>query len=139
MNDVDGVIIATPDHAHSPQLVQALQAGKDVYVEKPLGTPQLAPLKKAYAVAKASKQVVQVGTQGLSTGHYQAAAEYVRSGRLGRISRVLHEAVWMGQVWRPVPAAKEIRESETDWDAWLMGHRKRPFDPNLYFEFRRVS
>ena len=135
MRDVDGVIIATPDHAHSAQLVQALQAGKDVYIEKPLGV-HLPELKRAYRAARVSTQVVQVGTQGLSTGQYQAAAAFLRSGRLGRVNRVQHHAAWMGQVWRPVPAVNQIRSEETDWKAWLMGHADRKFDPKLYFEFR---
>lgn len=135
MKDVDGVVLATPDHQHARQLVRCLRAGKDVFCEKPMGN-QLGEVKEAYRVARASKQIVQLGTQGLSTGHYQAAAAFVRSGKLGRISRVVHEASFNGPRWRPIAAVKEIRESETDWKAWLMGRPRRPFDPSLYFEFR---
>jgi predicted dehydrogenase len=133
--DVDGVILATPDHQHARQLVQAVQAGKDVYCEKPMGNV-LAEVKAAYRAVKAAKQIVQLGTQGLSTGHYQAAAAFVRQGRLGTISRVTHEGSFNGPRWRPIAAVGEIREQDTDWKAWLAGRKHRPFDPHLYFEFR---
>jgi predicted dehydrogenase len=135
MKDVDGVILATPDHQHARQLRDCVRAGKDVFCEKPMGNV-LGELKEAYRVAKASRQVVQLGTQGLSTGHYQAAAAWVRNGALGKISRVQHEASFNGPRWRPIPAVNEIRAAETDWAAWLMGRPRRPFDPHLYFEFR---
>jgi predicted dehydrogenase len=135
MRDLDGVIVATPDHQHARQLVQAIRAGKDVFLEKPMGNV-LAELKDAYRVAKTSRQVVQIGTQGLSGGAYQAAAAFVRTGKLGKISRVTHEGTFNGPRWSPVKAVSEIREQDTDWKAWLMGRKMRPFDARLYFEFR---
>jgi predicted dehydrogenase len=135
MKDLDGVIIATPDHQHAKQLMMAIRAGKDVYLEKPMGNV-LSEVKAAYRMAKASRQVVQLGTQAMSNGNYQAAREFVRGGKLGAITRVSHEGSFNGPRWRPLPAVKEIREKDTDWKAWLMGRRSRPFDPQLYFEFR---
>jgi predicted dehydrogenase len=135
MKELDALIIATPDHTHARYLTQAVKAGKDVYCEKPMGNV-LAEVKEAYRTVKASKQVVQLGTQGLSKGDYQAVAQIVRSGRLGKISRVSHEGSFNGPRWSPLPAVKEIREADTDWKAWLMGRPYRPFDPRLYFEFR---
>jgi predicted dehydrogenase len=135
MQDLDGVIIATPDFAHSKLLTQAVKAGKDVYCEKPMGNV-LPEVKEAYYTAKSSKQVVQIGTQGLSTGAYQAAAQFVRSGKLGKISRVVLESNFNGARWRGLPAVNEIREQDTDWNAWLLGRTPRPFDPRLYVEFR---
>jgi len=135
MKDLDGIIIATPDFAHAKLLTQAVRAGKDVYCEKPMGNV-VAEVKEAYRAVKASSQVVQIGTQGLSSGHYQAAAQFVRSGRLGVISRVALESNYNGPRWRGVPAVKQIRQEETDWNAWLLGRPARPFDPRLYFEFR---
>jgi predicted dehydrogenase len=133
--EVDGVIIATPDHQHARQLVQAVKAGKDVFCEKPMGNV-LAEVKEAYRVAKASRQVVQLGTHRLSNGACQAAAAFVRTGKLGTISRVDHQGSFNGPRWTPVAAVKEIREGDTDWKAWLMGRRARPFDARLYFEYR---
>ena len=135
MKEVDGVIIATPDHQHARQLVQAVRAGKDVFCEKPMGNV-LAEVKEAYHAARGSKQVVQIGTHRLSNGSYQAAAAFVRSGKLGKISRVDHQGSWNGPRWSPVAAVKEIREKDTDWKAWLMGRKARPFDARLYFEYR---
>jgi predicted dehydrogenase len=135
MKDLDAVIIATPDHQHARQLVDAIKAGKDVYCEKPMGNV-LSEVKEAYRLARASKQVVQLGTQGLSTGNYQAVAQLVRSGRLGKISRVSHDGSFNGPRWSPIAAVKELRENEIDWKAWLQGRPMRPFDPRLYFEFR---
>ena len=135
MKEVDGVLLATPDHQHARQLIQSVQAGKDVYCEKPMGNV-LAEVKEAYRVVKAGKQVVQLGTHRLSNGSCQAAAAFVRSGKLGKISRVDHQGSVNSPRWSPVPAVKEIRERDTDWKAWLMGHRPRPFDARLYFEYR---
>jgi predicted dehydrogenase len=135
MKEVDGVLIATPDHQHARQLAQAVRAGKDVYCEKPMGNV-LEEVKEATRVVRGSRQVVQVGTQRLSNGSCQAAAAFVRTGELGTISRVDHQGSWNGPRWSPVAAVKEIRAEETDWKAWLMGRRARPFDPRLYFEYR---
>jgi predicted dehydrogenase len=135
MKDLNGVIIATPDHQHARQLMQALRAGKDVYCEKPMANT-VAEARAAYRAAKASKQIVQLGTQGLSSGQYQAARAFVDSGRLGKISRVSHEGSFNGPRWSPREEVKQIAEKDTDWKAWLDGHPNRPFDPRLYFEFR---
>ena len=135
MPDLDGVIIATPDFAHAKLLTQAVKAGKDVYCEKPMGNV-LEEVKEAYRTVKGSKQVVQIGTQGLSSGSYQAAQAFVKSGRLGVISRVALESNFNGPRWRGVAAVKQIREQDTDWNAWLLGRPARRFDPRLYFEFR---
>lgn len=133
--DVDGVMLVTPDHQHARQLAQAVKAGKDVFCEKPMGN-LLAEVKQAVRAVKASKQVVQIGTHRLSNGSCQAAAAFVRGGTLGKISRVSHLGTFNGPRWTPVAAVKEIREADTDWKAWLMGRRARPFDPRLYFEYR---
>src|SRR6185369_7717256 len=93
--DVDGVLLATPDHQHARQLIQCVKAGKDVYCEKPMGNV-LDEVKEAYRVVKASKQVVQLGTHRISNGSCQAAAAFVRTGQLGKISRVDHHGTFNG-------------------------------------------
>jgi predicted dehydrogenase len=135
MKELDALIIATPDHSHARLLSAAVRNGKDVYCEKPMGNV-LAEVKEAVRAVRASKQVVQLGTQGLSKGDYQAVAQLVRSGRVGKISRVTHDGSYNGPRWSPLPAVKELREADTDWKAWLMGRPGRRFDPRLYFEFR---
>jgi len=134
-SDIDGVIIATPDFAHARLMTQALKAGKDVFCEKPMGNV-LSEVKEAYATAKSLPRVVQIGTQDFSSGNYQAARDFLRSGKLGKVTRIVLESSCNAPRWRGVPAVKEIKEHETDWNAWLLGHKDRPFDPQLYFEFR---
>ena len=135
MKDVDGVIISTPEHAHSPILQLTAQAGKDAYVEKPMGNV-LSEVKSARDTVLQSKIVAQVGTQHRSEPYQIAAHDVVRSGALGDISKV--EIVWNyhGPRWRGRPEVKQIREQDTDWTSWLMTKPARPFDPQRYFEFR---
>ncbi len=135
MKDVDGVLISTPEHSHSPLLKLAVEAGKDVYVEKPMGNVP-AEVKAARDTVVKSKSVVQVGTQHRSEPHPQAAQKIARSGELGDISKV--EVVWNyhGPRWRGRPEVKQLREQDTDWSKWLMTKPARPFDPQRYFEFR---
>ncbi len=135
MKDVDGVLISTPEHSHSPILKMAAEAGKDAYVEKPMGNV-LSEVKAARDAVLQANTIVQVGTQHRSEPYPQAAQKLLRSGALGEISKV--EIVWNyhGPRWRGRPEVKEIREQDTDWNAWLMTKPARPFDPQRYFEFR---
>src|ERR1035441_6030480 len=87
-NDIDGVVIGAPDHWHVPMTVDAVKAGKDVYVEKPVSHT----IEEGERVQKAvldSKQVVQVGYQQRSWPHFLQAREIVAEGKLGQISLVL--------------------------------------------------
>jgi predicted dehydrogenase len=135
LQDVDAVVIATPEHSHSPILKMSVEAGKDAYCEKPMGNV-LAEVKAARDAVLAGKRVVQVGTQHRSELYPRAARDLVQTGVLGEVSKV--EVVWnyRGPRWRGRPEVKQIREAETDWRRWLMTHPARPFDPQLYFEFR---
>jgi predicted dehydrogenase len=135
MKDVDGVLISTPEHTHSPILNLTAEAGKDAYCEKPMGNG-LAEAKAARDAVLSAKTIVQVGTQHRSEPYQVAAQQAARSGALGDISKV--EIVWNyhGPRWRGRPEVKQIREQDTDWNAWLMTKPQRPFDPQLYFEFR---
>ena len=135
LKDVDAVLISTPEHSHSPILRLAAEAGKDAYVEKPMGNV-LEEVKAARAAVLQNKRVVQVGTQHRSEPHPRAAHDLVRSGVLGEVSKI--EVVWNyhGPRWRGREEVLRIREQDTDWQAWLMTKPRRPFDPRLYFEFR---
>jgi predicted dehydrogenase len=135
MKDVDGVLISTPEHSHSPILKMAIEAGKDAYVEKPMGNV-LSEAKAARDAVLQSKNVVQVGTQHRSEPYPQAAQKVARSGALGDVSKVEVEWNYHGPRWRGRSEVKEIREQDTDWSKWLMTKPARPFDPQLYFEFR---
>ena len=129
--DVDGVIIATPDHAHCPILVDAVGAGKDAFVEKPLSA-RLEDAVAALDAVEKTDRIVQVGTQRRSMADFQAAAEHIRTGALGPICKV--ETAWNRNVasWnRPVDM---IRREDVDWEQYLMYLPKREFDP---IRFRR--
>jgi predicted dehydrogenase len=135
LKDVDAVIISTPEHSHSPILKMAVEAGKDAYVEKPMGNV-LAEVKAARDATMKSKRIVQVGTQHRSEPYPKAAHDLVQSGALGDVSKI--EIVWNyhGPRWRGREETKLIREQDTDWRKWLINKPYRPFDPQVYCEFR---
>lgn len=133
--DLDAVIISTPEHSHSPLLKLAAEAGKDVYVEKPMGNV-LSEVKAGRDAVLQRKIIAQVGTQHRSEPYPNMARDTIHSGALGDVSKI--EIVWNyhGPRWRGREEVKQIREADTDWNQWLMNKPHRPFDPQLYFEFR---
>jgi predicted dehydrogenase len=130
------VIISTADFQHALHAVEACKAGKDAYVEKPMAET----MDDANAVLEAvrqSRRIVQIGSQRRSGGNYQAAAEYIRSGKFGPIAAV--ELVWnVNQPgrWRRPALVKAIQESDTDWNRFLLNRPKVPWDPRKYLEYR---
>ena len=85
--DIDGVIVAVPDHWHTLITLLACQAGKDVYIEKPLSQT----IHEGHLIRDAARKynrVVQVGTQNRSAASFQSAIEYVKSGKLGKICEI---------------------------------------------------
>jgi predicted dehydrogenase len=135
LKDVDAVLISTPEHSHSPILKLAAEAGKDAYVEKPMGNV-LEEVKAARDAVLQKRLVVQVGTQHRSEPYPQAACELIQTGALGEVSKVEIEWNYHGPRWRGRREVKQLRAEDTDWRKWLMTKPPRPFDPQLYFEFR---
>jgi predicted dehydrogenase len=135
LKDVDAVLISTPEHSHSPMLKLTAEAGKDAYVEKPMGNV-LEEARAARDAVLERNRIVQVGTQHRSEPYPRAAQQLVASGALGNVSKVEIEWNYHGPRWRGRPEPKEIREADTNWPKWLMTKPQRPFDPQLYFEFR---
>jgi predicted dehydrogenase len=135
LKDVDAVLVSTPEHSHSPVLKMVAESGKDAYCEKPMGNV-LEEVKAARDAVLARNLIVQIGTQHRSELYPRAAHDLVQTGVLGEVSKV--EVVWNyhGPRWRGRPEVKQIRETDTDWRKWLMTKPYRPFDPQLYFEFR---
>jgi predicted dehydrogenase len=133
--DIDALILSTPDHSHSPLLKMTADAGKDAYVEKPMGNV-LEEAKAARDAVLRNKLIVQVGTQHRSEPHPIAAHDLVQTGALGDVSKV--EIVWNyhGPRWRGRDVTKEVREQDTDWRRFLLNKPYRPFDPKVYCEFR---
>jgi predicted dehydrogenase len=133
--NVDAVIIGTPDHWHCLMLVDALDAGKHVYVEKPLAN-SIEEANIMLAAARKSGRMVQVGQWQRSGPHYEQALEMVRSGALGNIRLV---KVWAYQGWmEPVPVKPDSEPpAGVDYDMWLGPAPKRLFNPNrFHFNFR---
>jgi len=135
LKELDAVIVATPDHWHALPTVMACQAGKDVYVEKPLSVA-IAEGRVMVETARKHDRVVQMGTQQRSGPHYAEAVEYVKSGKLGKIRLVRAWAYldWKGET--PVLPDGPVPEG-VDYDMWLGPAQKRPFNQNrFHFTFR---
>lgn len=134
--DLDGVMIATGDHQHAKILVEVVKAGKDCYCEKPMANT-LEDAKLARDTVVNSKQIVQIGTQHRCEPFQLAVRDIIRSGVIGKVSKI--EQVWnyYGHRWRDPEDSdnKRIREEGTDWNRWLLERKYRPFDPKVYFEF----
>ncbi len=134
-DDIDFVVVATPDHWHCLQTVHALEAGKHVYVEKPLAN-SIGECLVMVDAAKRYDRVVQVGQWQRSAPHWEDAIDYVRSGQLGTIRAV---KTWAYQGWmEPIPPKPDGPVPEgVDYDLWLGPAPKRPFNPNrFHFNFR---
>ncbi len=136
-SDVDGVFIATPDHWHAPMTLDALDAGKDVYLEKPVTLT----IDEAKAVAQKVEEtggVVQVGCQHTSDLRHHKARELVEDGWIGKplwaqanYSRNSVHGEWNYTIDEGVTA------EDVGWDAFLGSAPKRAFDPDRYFRWRK--
>lgn len=134
-NDVDVVLVTTPDHWHALPMIYACQAGKDVYVEKPLGMC-IDEGRAMLEAARANQRIVQMGTQWRSGAHYREAVEFVQSGKLGKVRMVRAWAYldWVGGIGNPPDSDPP---PGVDYDMWLGPAPKRPFNPNrFHFNFR---
>jgi len=134
--DIDAVIIATADFQHAQHGVEAVMSGRDAYIEKPLAHH----MQDARAIRQAvhdSGRVVQIGTQRRSSPVYQAAYDYIRSGKFGDIVSVL--MTWnVNQPgrWRRPKLVAGLREEQVDWKRFLLNNPLEPFDARKYVEFR---
>jgi predicted dehydrogenase len=115
--DVDAVIIASPDHWHVRMAVDALAAGKDVYLEKPV-THTLEEGGTLTRAARSSKQILQCGMQQRSWTHFRDAVDLIQAGSLGRVVQV--RTYWWQNYHRNWPA-KPIDAQALDWKLWLGG------------------
>ncbi len=124
-DDIDAVLIATPDHWHVPMTVDACNAGKDVYVEKPL-THSLEEGRPVIEAQNRNKRVVQVGMQQRSMPQFQKALEILRSGRLGTVHKV--HLTWNRNQDRARRPDRRIDPKLVDWQAFLGNAPDQPFD-----------
>lgn len=133
-DNLDAIIIATPDHWHCLPFLEACEAGIDIYVEKPLANT-IGECMVMDAYAKKYSRVVQVGQWQRSGQHWIDAMEYVHSGQLGNIRTV---KTWAYLSWlKPTPRPDGTPPNGVDYDFWLGPAPLKPFNPNrFHFHFR---
>jgi predicted dehydrogenase len=131
---VQAVLIATPEHWHAQMVLDALAAGKDVYVEKPLcQTPEQGV--QLVEAEKKSKNIVQVGMQRRSYDLYLEGRDLVKAGRLGNVRMI--RSWWLNNYLGGSVATK--LDGPLDWEQWQGPAERRPFDPNRFRQWRFYS
>jgi predicted dehydrogenase len=136
--EVDAVIIATPDHWHLQMVLDALAAGKDIYIEKPM-THRIEDGPKMIQAAKRANRVVQVGSQWISSAQHKKAREIVQSGKLGKVTKITaaYNRNSSTGAWNyPIPP--DLKPGENfNWEEWLGPAKKRPYNPEYVFRYRK--
>ncbi|MEO6720740.1 MAG: Gfo/Idh/MocA family oxidoreductase [Ferruginibacter sp.] len=133
--DIDAVIIGTPDHWHALMMMHAVEAGKDVYVEKPVGN-SIMECRAMIAAQQKYGKVVQAGQWQRSQQHFKDAVDFVQTGQLGNIRTV---KVWCYQGWmKPGPVVPDTAPpAGVDYASWLGPAPKRSFNESrFHFNFR---
>lgn len=144
--DIDGVVLAVPDHWHHPMATQALQAGKDVYLEKPM-TRTVDEAAKVHALVEQTGRVLQVGGTGPATRLNWKINEYIKAGKMGKIvwglisyNRNTREGMWD----YPIPGVgsdhwpeAKVTPENLDWNMWLGPAAKRRYSAERYFRWRK--
>lgn len=140
--DIDAVVIATPDHWHAPIAIAALQAGKDVYCEKPM-TKTVEEAKKFADAAKASNRIVQIGSQTTSSDQWWKARKAIQDGMIGQLlmsqgsyHRNSIEGEWNYTI-DPNAGPNGKGEDFIDWKMWLGNAPQRPYNADRFFRFRK--
>ena len=132
----DAVIISTADFQHAQHCIQAVKAGCDAYVEKPFAET-MEDARAALKAVQETNKVVQIGSQRRSAPNYQAAYEYLNSGKFGKITMV--EMTWnVNQPgrWRRPALVEKCFEADTDWKRFLLNRPYEKWDPRKYLEYR---
>ncbi len=141
-SDIDAVVIATPDHWHAKMAIEAMQSGKDVYLEKPM-CHTIEEARQLVETVKATGRVLQVGSQTTSADQWYKARDVIAQGMIGQVimsqgsyHRNSPDGEWN---WPIDPDAGPDKPGEAfiDWKMWLGPAPERPFDPDRYFRFRK--
>jgi predicted dehydrogenase len=131
--DIDAVMVAVPDHWHVRVACDALAAGKDVYLEKPV-THTIEEGETLSHAVRSRKQILQCGMQQRSWTHFRNAVDLIQGGSLGRVTQV--RTYWWQNYnqagWRPKP----MDVAALDWKTWLGGAPDRPFSEEVYYRWR---
>jgi len=133
---VDAVFVSTADFQHALHATEAVNAGCDVYCEKPFAET-MDDARLAFKTIKASDRIVQIGSQRRSGANYMQAAEFIQSGKFGPIKMV--ELTWnVNQPgrWRRPALVAQLREEDTDWKRFLLNRPADTYDPRKYLEYR---
>ncbi len=144
--DIDGVVVAVPDHWHYEIAREACLSGKDVYLEKPM-TYTIDQAAKLNDVVDRTKRILQVGGSGPSTRLYWKVNEYISAGKMGKILWGLiscNRNTTAGMWDYPIPGIgseawpdAEVSEKNLDWKMWLGPAPKRPLSTDRYFRWRK--
>lgn len=134
LKEIDAVLIGSPDHWHKDHAIDAMNAGKDVYVEKPLcRTRDEAPLM--VKAARVNNRICQVGVQQRSGEVYlEAKSRFLGANGVGKISHI--DAVWHSQVPQPLPRDPAQKPDNLDWVRFLGPVKYRDWSPGQYLDFR---
>ena len=136
--DIDAVLIATPDHWHKRIVLDALSAGKDVYIEKPM-TYKIEDGPAIIRAAQEGKRIVQAGSQWVSSEQNKKAREIVQSGKLGKVTKVTasyNRNSSTGSWNYPIPL--DLKQGVNfNWDEWLGPAPKVPYNPERVFRYRK--
>jgi predicted dehydrogenase len=136
--DIDYVLIGTPEHWHYQMTMDAAEAGKHIYCEKPM-TQTSEQAKKVVEQIRRTGVKMQVGVQGMSDDSYETAYQYVKDGALGKVvlAQIDYSRNYAEDFWA-YPIEEDIQPGvNLDWRAWLGSAPKRPFDPDRFFRWRR--
>jgi predicted dehydrogenase len=136
-NDVDAVLIATPDHWHAQMAVDAMAAGKDVYLQKPM-TLTIDEARDVAESAGKYSRVLQIGSQYLSDPRYHKAKELIAAGEIGELlwAQITYSRNSITGEWN-YRIEPEGTPETIDWPRWLGPARKRPFSAERYFRWRK--
>lgn len=132
--DLDAVVISTPDHWHALPAIEACQAGLDVYCEKPL-TLTIREGREMVKAVRDNKRVLQTGSQQRSAGNFRLACELVRSGRIGKLQKVLVGIPGPNHPGEPIPDSEP--PPELDYEMWLGPAPYHPYNKKrVHYNFR---
>src|SRR5262245_20514854 len=136
--DLDYILIATPEHWHHRMILDALDAGKHVYVEKPM-THTIEEAQEVVRKVQSTKLQLQVGVQGMSDESYEVAHRYIQDGVLGKIvmAQIDYSRNYVDDFWAYDLDPDAKPGVNLDWDTWLGPAPKRPWDAYRYFQWRR--
>jgi predicted dehydrogenase len=137
-NDVDAVVIAVPDHWHAKLSMEAADAGKHVYCEKPM-THTIEEAQAVVAKVNYTRIKMQVGVQAMSDDSYETAYRYVKDGTIGRVTvaQIDYSRNYSGDFWLKKTEPDARPGENLDWKMFLGPAPDRPWDPERYFQWIR--